>query len=95
LRGSGAAAQPSPTLCAASPLDADLVRAAGATPHAAADPGVITSGLYPHQSQALAWMIGRENGGGLPPFWWAGADVWLGLRGGDMSPVSGSEGAAR
>ena len=25
--------------------------------------------LYPHQQEALAWMIDRENINALPPFW--------------------------
>ena len=25
--------------------------------------------LFPHQKQALAWMIARENAKDLPPFW--------------------------
>lgn len=25
--------------------------------------------LFPHQKQALAWMIARENSKDLPPFW--------------------------
>ncbi|RUS82734.1 hypothetical protein EGW08_009514, partial [Elysia chlorotica] len=29
----------------------------------------IKTGLYPHQKQALNWMICRENKGMLPPFW--------------------------
>ncbi|KAK3777641.1 hypothetical protein RRG08_021753 [Elysia crispata] len=29
----------------------------------------IKTGLYPHQKQALNWMICRENKGILPPFW--------------------------
>ncbi|KXZ51801.1 hypothetical protein GPECTOR_11g243 [Gonium pectorale] len=32
------------------------------------DPEVL-SRLFPHQRVALAWMIGRENGVMLPPFW--------------------------
>jgi len=54
--------------------NAELVQRAGpaaALPHAAAAPE-ITSQLYPHQTAALAWMIQRENSGGLPPFWCAG-----------------------
>ncbi|GBF96868.1 helicase-like transcription factor [Raphidocelis subcapitata] len=77
-RGGGAAAAAAATAKVLSPqqmesaldrLFEELVQAAGPAPHAAADPEVITSGLYPHQSQALAWMLERENGGGLPPFW--------------------------
>lgn len=30
---------------------------------------VITTGLFPHQKQALAWMVSRENTDELPPFW--------------------------
>lgn len=30
---------------------------------------VITSPLYPHQKEALAWMMERENNNTLPPFW--------------------------
>lgn len=29
----------------------------------------VLSRLFPHQRVALAWMVGRENGGALPPFW--------------------------
>ena len=25
--------------------------------------------LYPHQQEALAWMVKRENTNALPPFW--------------------------
>jgi SWI/SNF-related matrix-associated actin-dependent regulator of chromatin subfamily A3 len=32
-------------------------------------PPVITSRLYPHQQQALAWMVHRESNEVLPPFW--------------------------
>ena len=35
-----------------------------------ADPEV-TSPLFPHQKAGLAWMVARENGSGLPPFWQA------------------------
>lgn len=27
--------------------------------------------LYPHQEEALAWMVARENSNQLPPFWGA------------------------
>ncbi|KAJ7555457.1 hypothetical protein O6H91_05G038800 [Diphasiastrum complanatum] len=30
---------------------------------------VITCKLMQHQKEALAWMVERENGSGLPPFW--------------------------
>ena len=29
----------------------------------------ITAPLYPHQKEALAWMLHRENSNALPPFW--------------------------
>jgi hypothetical protein len=29
----------------------------------------ISSSMYKHQKQALHWMIQRENGNQLPPFW--------------------------
>ncbi|KAL3846898.1 hypothetical protein ACJMK2_017850 [Sinanodonta woodiana] len=29
----------------------------------------VSTKLYPHQKQALNWMIKRENGSSLPPFW--------------------------
>jgi hypothetical protein len=29
----------------------------------------ITTPLLRHQQEALAWMVGRENSGALPPFW--------------------------
>ena len=29
----------------------------------------IVKPLYPHQQEALAWMINRENTNALPPFW--------------------------
>ncbi|KAG2491123.1 hypothetical protein HYH03_010567 [Edaphochlamys debaryana] len=31
----------------------------------------VLSRLYPHQRVALAWMVARENGSDLPPFWQA------------------------
>lgn len=34
----------------------------------AASPEVVTA-LYPHQQEALAWMVRRENSNALPPFW--------------------------
>lgn len=37
---------------------------------AAMDPSpLITTQLYPHQREALAWLVGRENSSELPPFW--------------------------
>ncbi|KAJ7392873.1 hypothetical protein OS493_010534 [Desmophyllum pertusum] len=30
---------------------------------------VIKTKLFPHQKQALSWMIARENAKDLPPFW--------------------------
>ena len=34
------------------------------------DPGsIVTSPLYPHQKEALAWLVQRENSNALPPFW--------------------------
>ena len=29
----------------------------------------ILAPLYPHQQEALAWMVDRENINALPPFW--------------------------
>jgi hypothetical protein len=29
----------------------------------------VVSQLFPHQMEALAWMIQRENSNALPPFW--------------------------
>lgn len=29
----------------------------------------ILSQLFPHQREALAWMVERENSSSLPPFW--------------------------
>jgi SWI/SNF-related matrix-associated actin-dependent regulator of chromatin subfamily A3 len=29
----------------------------------------VLSQLFPHQQEALAWMVNRENSNGLPPFW--------------------------
>lgn len=29
----------------------------------------IVKPLYPHQQEALAWMVNRENTSALPPFW--------------------------
>ncbi|GLC34103.1 hypothetical protein PLESTB_000837700 [Pleodorina starrii] len=47
----------------------DEVHATGAL-HPGMDPDVeVLSRLYPHQRVALAWMVGRENGSSLPPFW--------------------------
>ncbi len=31
----------------------------------------VTTPLYPHQEEALAWMVARENSNQLPPFWGA------------------------
>lgn len=31
----------------------------------------VATPLYPHQQEALAWMIERENSSQLPPFWGA------------------------
>ena len=30
---------------------------------------IIQAGLLPHQQEALAWMVQRENNSALPPFW--------------------------
>lgn len=30
---------------------------------------VVVSQLFPHQREALAWMVARENSSSLPPFW--------------------------
>ncbi|GAB1287408.1 Helicase-like transcription factor [Apodemus speciosus] len=32
-------------------------------------PGAVETPLLPHQKQALAWMVSRENSKELPPFW--------------------------
>lgn len=31
----------------------------------------VLSQLFPHQREALAWMVARENSNALPPFWLA------------------------
>ena len=30
---------------------------------------IVTSPMYPHQKEALAWLVERENTNALPPFW--------------------------
>ncbi|KAI8473525.1 MAG: SNF2 family N-terminal domain-containing protein [Monoraphidium minutum] len=61
----------------------DLLRRGGVPLHA--DPSdEITSELYPHQTAALAWMVCRENEGGLPPFW----ERQAGARGGGPQYVN-------
>lgn len=49
---------------------ADLYASSGAKPQMDAADEVLTQ-LFPHQREALAWMISRENSNGLPPFWQA------------------------
>jgi hypothetical protein len=59
---------PLPTPPSPLPRPSELVLKAGPAYHVDPSPE-ITSGLYPHQAAALAWMIKRENEGHLPPFW--------------------------
>ncbi|KAL4458507.1 hypothetical protein ABPG75_013372 [Micractinium tetrahymenae] len=46
----------------------ELLGQTGPRPRLNAGPEVLTP-LYPHQQEALAWMVQRENSNGLPPFW--------------------------
>lgn len=47
----------------------DLYSSSGAAkPRMLPSPEVVSQ-LFPHQQEALAWMIGRENSNALPPFW--------------------------
>jgi SWI/SNF-related matrix-associated actin-dependent regulator of chromatin subfamily A3 len=38
----------------------------------------VLSQLFPHQQEALAWMVSRENSSSLPPFWSAAAPTGRG-----------------
>jgi SWI/SNF-related matrix-associated actin-dependent regulator of chromatin subfamily A3 len=38
----------------------------------------VLSQLLPHQQEALAWMVNRENSNSLPPFWSAAAPAGRG-----------------
>jgi hypothetical protein len=69
-------------------MDAGLSRIfdelyATAGPRQRMDPGLglLKTQLLPHQQEALAWMISRENLSGLPPFWTAkrvaGSKDWV------------------
>lgn len=49
-------------------MPADLYASSGLKPQMDAADEVLTQ-LFPHQREALAWMITRENSNGLPPFW--------------------------
>ncbi|EFN54350.1 hypothetical protein CHLNCDRAFT_135608 [Chlorella variabilis] len=46
----------------------ELMAESGPRQRLAASPEVVTA-LYPHQQEALAWMVRRENSNALPPFW--------------------------
>lgn len=46
----------------------DLIAAAG-RPAMMEPPAEVVLPLFPHQKQALAWMVTRENSSALPPFW--------------------------
>lgn len=35
--------------------------------------------LLPHQKQALAWMVSRENSNDLPPFWEERSNVYYNI----------------
>lgn len=56
------------------PARAYRTQEARTKPHQRAPAGPeVTSPLYQHQQEALAWMVGRENSNALPPFWEASA----------------------
>lgn len=40
---------------------------------------IVTSPLYPHQKEALAWLVARENTNALPPFWTHKGDTYENL----------------
>ena len=40
---------------------------------------IVTSPLYPHQKEALAWLVARENANALPPFWTHKGDTYQNL----------------
>ena len=50
------------------PSHADLYGNTGPKPYMDPVPEV-TSTLFHHQKEALAWMLERENSNALPPFW--------------------------
>ena len=40
---------------------------------------VVTSPMYAHQKEALAWLVSRENSNALPPFWSCVSEAAAGL----------------
>ncbi|WIA16914.1 hypothetical protein OEZ85_013841 [Tetradesmus obliquus] len=55
----------------------DLYSSAASRPRLDASDEVLPQ-LFPHQQEALAWMVNRENSNALPPFWSAAAPAGRG-----------------
>jgi SWI/SNF-related matrix-associated actin-dependent regulator of chromatin subfamily A3 len=62
---------------------ADLYSSAASRPRMDASDEVLSQ-LFPHQQEALAWMVQRENSNGLPPFWSAAAQAGRGAAAGGV-----------
>jgi len=60
------------------PRSPDLYHSSGLKPQMDACEEVVSQ-LFPHQREALAWMVGRENSNALPPFWIASQTTGSGL----------------
>ncbi|WIA37137.1 hypothetical protein OEZ86_014100 [Tetradesmus obliquus] len=83
-RGGGAAAAGPQVYLAPAQLEnslnrlfEDLYSSAASRPRMGASDEVLSQ-LFPHQQEALAWMVNRENSNALPPFWSAAAPAGRG-----------------
>uniref|UniRef100_A0A383WDF9 Uncharacterized protein n=1 Tax=Tetradesmus obliquus TaxID=3088 RepID=A0A383WDF9_TETOB len=83
-RGGGAAAAGPQVYLAPAQLEnslnrlfEDLYSSAASRPRMDASDEVLSQ-LFPHQQEALAWMVNRENSNTLPPFWSAAAPTGRG-----------------